>query len=70
MKDADAATKVAVAGSHGQGVGDQLGGHMVGHRPADDFLGEAVQYCGQVHPPFPGRDVGDVADEFVPALGG
>ena len=51
-------------------VGDETGAHVVGHREADDHLGVAVDHRRQVHPAFPGADVGDVADEFHAWLGG
>jgi hypothetical protein len=54
-----------------EGVGDELGAHVIGDGPADDFLGVAVDDGGQVDEPLPGVDVGDVADELHPgAVGG
>jgi len=45
MKDR-AGRQVAVGGGHGEGVTDQVGAHVVGHRPADDALGVAVDHGG------------------------
>src|SRR5687767_274621 len=45
----------------GEGVADELGAEAVGHGPAHDPSGGDVDDGGQVHPPFPGPDVGDVA---------
>src|SRR5204862_4743667 len=38
-------------------------------RPADYFPGRAVDDRGQVKPALPGRDIGDVADHFLPGRG-
>ena len=35
---------------HIEGVTDQVGEHVVGHRVADDLLVEAVDHGGQVQP--------------------
>src|SRR3954451_5358888 len=53
---------VGVAGRDGvgQGVGDQVGAQVVGHRVADHTPGGDVDDGGQVEPPLPGVDVGDV----------
>src|SRR5450756_2415177 len=42
---------------------DQVGAHMIGHRPAHDSLGMAVDDRGQVEPPSPCVDVGNVSHE-------
>src|SRR3954468_3908810 len=55
-----------VAGGHRQGVNDQFGAQMVGHRVADAGLGVAVDHGGQIQPPGPGPEVGDVADQLDP----
>src|SRR5215472_8558267 len=44
----------------GQRVGDQLGAQVIGDRVADDAAGGDVDHGGQVQPPLPGADVGDV----------
>ena len=46
---------------HHQGVGDELGAHVVGQRPAHHPAAGQVDHGGQVRPAFPGGDVGDVA---------
>ena len=58
-----AGLQLDVAGGHGDRVADQVGAHVLGHRPADHGLGLAVDDCGQVDPTGPGADVGYVADE-------
>src|SRR5664279_3094351 len=45
-------------------LGNEFGAHVVGDRPADNFLRVAVDDGGQVDEALPGVDVGDVADEF------
>lgn len=52
----------AVARSHIDGIADQAGAHMVGHRIPDRFLGAAVQDRGQIGEPLPGSDVGDIVN--------
>ena len=47
---------------HGQRLGDQLGAHVAGQRPPHDSATRQVDDSGQVRPPLPGGDVGDVAD--------
>jgi hypothetical protein len=51
---------VALADGHVQGVQDQFGAQMVGHRPAHDPAGEAVQHHRQVQPALVGALLGDV----------
>ena len=53
---------VALGDGHVQGVQDQLGAEMVGHRPADDPAGERVEDDGQVEPALVGALLGDVSD--------
>jgi hypothetical protein len=45
---------------HVEGVQDQLGAQVVGHRPADDPTGEGVQDDRQVQPAIAGALLGDV----------
>jgi hypothetical protein len=45
---------------HVEGVQDQFGAQVVGHRPADDPAGEAVQHDREVQPAFAGALLGDV----------
>src|SRR4029450_11579208 len=58
---------VALGDGHVQGVQDQLGAEMVGHRPADDPAGERVEDDGEVEPALTGALLGDVSD---PQAGG
>jgi hypothetical protein len=53
---------VALSDGHVQGVQDQLGAEVVGHRPADDPAGERVQDHGEVQPALTGALLGDVSD--------
>jgi hypothetical protein len=53
---------VALGDGHVQGVQDQLGAEVVGHRPADDPAGERVQDHGEVQPALTGALLGDVSD--------
>jgi len=63
--------EVDVRGGHVDGVADQVGAHVLGHRPADDGLGVAVDHGGQVEPAGPGAHVSDVPDQLAPrSLGG
>ena len=45
---------------HLQGVGHELGPHVVGHRPADDLPRVEVLNGGEVDPALPGPEIGDV----------
>lgn len=54
----------AGAGRHSKRVLDQFGAVVVGHRPAQDRLAVTVDDGGQIYKAFPGRDVGDVANEL------
>src|SRR5680860_30425 len=53
-----------VGGRHLDRLDDQRGAVVVGHRPADHLLGVAVDHGGQVQPPLPRGDVGDVAHQL------
>jgi len=55
---------------HRQRVNDQARLHIFGQRPADDFLAVAVDDRGQIEPTLPGRNVGDIANEFGAGRGG
>ena len=48
--------------SHRERVGDQLLAHMVGHAPANDPPRERVLDRGEVQPPLPRPQVGEVRD--------
>src|ERR1019366_8133156 len=52
----------AVGERHGEGVRDELGAHVLGQGPPDDSTRRQVDDGGQVGPPLPGGDVGDVTD--------
>jgi len=54
--------RVALGDGHVQGVQDQLGAEMVGHRPADDPAGERVEDDSEVQPALTGALLGDVSD--------
>jgi len=47
---------------HLQRVEDELGAHVIGHRPAHDPAREDVLDSRQVEPALPGSEVGDVRD--------
>jgi len=47
---------------HCQRVGDQLGAHVIGHRPANDPPRVKILDGDEVEPAFPGSEVGDVGD--------
>src|SRR5215217_2220924 len=60
----------AVFERHPQRVEDELGAHVVGHRPAHDPAREDVLDRRQVEPALPGSEVGDVRDpKTVGAVG-
>ena len=56
--------QTTAAGGHRDRVADQAGPHVIGHRPADDLTGAAVDHRRQIQPALPGTDVGDVADQL------
>src|SRR5665811_1892910 len=41
-------SKLDVGRGHGDRLADQVGAHVLGHRPANDSLGMAVDHRGQV----------------------
>jgi len=45
---------------HVDGIEDQLGAQVSGHRPADDSAAEHVHDDGQIEEALPGRQIGDV----------
>jgi hypothetical protein len=47
---------------HLQRVGYELGAHVLGERPAHNLSRRQIDDGGQVRPPLPGGDVGDVTD--------
>lgn len=49
---------------HVDGVTDQVGTHVVGHRITDHLPRAAVQHRSKIHEPDPRADTGDVADPF------
>ena len=50
---------------------DELGTHVIGDGPTDDFLRKAVNDGGEVDEPLPSVDVGTVPDELLAgAVGG
>ena len=51
---------LALGDRHVQGVKDQLGAQVLGHRPADDPAGEAVEHDRQVQPALASALLGDV----------
>jgi hypothetical protein len=58
----EAATGPAAVQRHLERVDDELGAHMLGHRPADDPARKGVLNGGEVDPAFPAAQVGDVGD--------
>lgn len=52
----------ACPGGHGQGIGDEFGAHVIGHRIAQPAARAQIEHRGQIQPPLTGRDVGDVAN--------
>src|SRR5262249_8759077 len=55
-----ARARVAGRDRVGQRIGDQLGAQVISDGVADDPAGGDVDHGGQVQPPLPGADVGDV----------
>jgi hypothetical protein len=63
--------RAAVRERYLERVDDQLGAHVVGHRPAGDPPRVEVLDGGQVQPALPGPEVGDVGDpDAIRAVGG
>ena len=53
----------AAAGEgHLERVGNELGAHVIGHRPADDAAAVQVLHGDEIEPALPGTKVGDVRD--------
>ncbi len=50
----------AAQGGHVDRVGDELGAHVIGDRPADDPSGPGVDDDGEVDPALAGAVLGDV----------
>ena len=55
---------------HLQGVGHELGAHVIGDRPADDPAAEDVLDGDEIQPPLPRAQVGDVGDPEPVGRGG
>ncbi|MNL52534.1 hypothetical protein D3C87_1757210 [compost metagenome] len=45
-----------------QGTKNKVRGHTVAQPPTHDFPGAEVKHAGEVHPPFPARNIGDIRD--------
>jgi hypothetical protein len=56
----DHAVGAPLGGRHGQGVQDERGLEVRGHRPADDAAAEGIEHHGEVQEARPRRHVGDV----------
>ena len=57
----DAGDGAAAGGDgHAEGVEDELGAHVVGHRVAEQPAGAEIEHRRQVQPALTGGDVGDV----------
>ena len=54
---------------HLERVDDELGAHVIGHRPADDPARVGVLDGGEVDPALPGAQVGDVGHPQHVGLG-
>jgi hypothetical protein len=48
--------------THLQRVDDELGAHVLGHRPANDHPGERVLDSGEVEPALPGSEIRQIGD--------
>src|SRR5665647_313515 len=59
-------SKLDIGRGHGDRVTDQVGTHMIGHRPAHNRLGMTVDHRGQVEPPSPCSDVRNIPYEPGP----
>jgi hypothetical protein len=65
------ATDQTTSGGEVEGVADQVGAHVVGHRVPDHLAGLQVDHRGQTEPALACGHVGDVADQpFAGSLGG
>jgi hypothetical protein len=58
----ETAIGAATVQRHVQRVDDELGAHVIGHRPANDRAGVGVLNGGEVQPALPGAQVGDVGE--------
>ena len=65
-----AGREIDIPGRHLDRRSDQRRLVIVAHRPADDLSGRAVDHRRKIFPPLPRRDVGNVADHFLPGLVG
>ena len=50
---------------HDQGISDQLRGHIILHRPANDAPRIQVQHYCDIQPAFSGPDIGEVSNPFL-----
>ena len=66
----DHVSRPTLAEGHVQGVQNQLGSQMVGHRPADDPAAPDIHDDRQIEEARRGRDVGDVGDPQLVRAGG
>ena len=64
MEDGRAGPERNGARGHTEGIGHQLGAHVLSHRVTDHLLREAVEHGRQVQPSFPGANIGDIADQL------
>jgi hypothetical protein len=53
---------LAASKRHLQRVEDEIGPHVLRHRPADYAAREGILYRSQVNPALPAAQVGDVGD--------
>jgi hypothetical protein len=58
----DAGVGAAAVNGHRERVDDELGAHVVGHRPANDPPAIGVLNRSQVQPALPGSEIGDVGE--------
>jgi hypothetical protein len=54
--------RLALPDGHLERFDDELGAHVLGHRPADDPARVAVDHDGQVELALPRRDLGQIGD--------
>jgi hypothetical protein len=57
-----AGLRAALCERHLQRIRDELGAHVVGHRPTDDPTAKDVLHRDEVQPALPRPQVGDVRD--------